>query len=125
MSRRPGDDVPELGPADELSQFGRKGSGFRRAPRPDLPELGVSVVLGRLPVDEVARVVAKRPAVRDDGARYTYVGRLQEAGFTVKRTPTHANPRHVSVLYRGRWDEEVAERFDGAFGEPIYKEDDG
>lgn len=65
-------------------------------------------------------------------ARYTYAGRLREAGFTVIHTPGRLGSQkgHVTIawsddvaqLYITPWPIRVTETFDSCFNEPT---DDG
>jgi hypothetical protein len=107
-----------------LTQYGRRdASGFRVRPRAGVEE-GVSLIAGRLDVAEAHRLVVRRgvPQPGVDAVRHTTVGDLEDAGFVVRAAPTRAIPDHVLVGYEGRWDDEVAERFDACFG-PLDEEE--
>jgi hypothetical protein len=115
-----------------LTQFGMRspaltGQGpahFRRAPRRH--ERDVSLLAGRLTAREAAMAV--RHGRREyfpskDVVRYTTVGRLRDAGFVVRSTPSPMITNHVSVEYDGDWTDDVAndaaKRFDDCFDRPV------
>lgn len=105
--------------SDYVTQYGEVGpSGFRNRPRAGA-EPSVSVFAGQWSVREATVRLRRRPPERADAVRYATVGALKEAGFTVREAPTRRNPEHAVVEYRGSWDDEVAKRFEGCFGEPV------
>jgi hypothetical protein len=102
-----------------LTQYGDTWEeGFRCRPRfSDFD--GISVIEGRLSVREAARLVCrKRLPFRGDAVRHTTVGQLEDAGFSVRPTPTRGNPGHVSVQSAQGWDDDVCELFHRSFGPP-------
>lgn len=109
----------EIDPATPLTQFGTEAGGFRHRPRKGVDPDGVSVIAGRLSPDQAARLVTGRPARRGDAVRHTTAQELQEAGFTVRRTPSKRIREHRSVEYPGVWDDDVCRRFDECFGPPV------
>lgn len=116
--------TPELTPETVLTQYGRRDpSGFRDRPRVNV-EAGVSLIAGRLRPEVARAMVVRRGIYRPgvDAVRYTTVGDLTDAGFDVERDPTPAIPEHVLVRYSGRWDDDVARRFDACFG-PVPEEE--
>lgn len=74
---------------------------------------------GELTVERAVYYVNPRRSPADnDSLRSATVGELEDAGFTVRATPSRHNPDHVSVYYDGEWGDTVAERFDSVLGEP-------
>lgn len=57
------------------------------------------------------------------GARHTTVGKLQQAGFIVKRTPSAENPEHVSVSVKGEWTRDHGDAFNACFKPPEWTEE--
>ncbi len=113
-----------LEPGTVLTQYGRRTpGGFRVRPRPGI-ETGVSLIAGRLRPEVARALVVRRGIYRPgvDAVRYTTVEDLTDAGFDVVADPTPAIPDHVLVRYEGRWDDDVAERFDACFG-PVPEEE--
>lgn len=112
-------------PADAvLTQYGRRdASGFRDRPRVSV-EGGVSLIAGRLRPEVARAMVVRRGIYRPDidAVRYTTVGDLTDAGFDLVADPTPAIPDHVLVRFPGRWDDDVAERFEACFG-PVPEEE--
>jgi|SwirhisoilCB1_FD_contig_31_5709438_length_898_multi_11_in_0_out_0_1 hypothetical protein len=114
-----------------LTQYGSRvyppGEPFRRRPR-EGKETEISLLAGRIELDEAARMVNRRRregAHPGDGVRYTTVGRLLAAGFSPTLTPSKLLPNHVSVALGGEenWTETVCARFDGCFTETAWKEE--
>jgi hypothetical protein len=118
----------ELGADEVLTQYGNRtyprGQPFRNRPRPG-KETAISLIRGRLSVDEVFRVVNRGTdkAYDDDGARYTTVGELRAAGFRVGATPSRLIPGHVSVTLDDEtaWTDDVCVTFSACFTEPAWK----
>lgn len=109
-----------------VSQYGSRQTGapmFWDRPRPKDID-GLSALLGRLSPAEarkrVRRIGSPTPA---DGVRYARVGDLRITDFLVDHTPWPGNSLHVSVRYRGVWDDGVAGKFEGCFGQPVWHED--
>jgi hypothetical protein len=97
-----------------LTQYGRHSDGFRRRPRSH--ETAVSLIRGRLTVAEAVRVVLWAESVtEDDRVRYARAAALLEHGFDVLLTPTRRNADHISVVWNGDWDDDVARAFDSCF----------
>jgi hypothetical protein len=122
----------ELKARQVLSQYGARSptlvvsivARFRTAPRAS--EGGVSLIAGRLTPRQAAMIVRHEYLPVRDSVRYTTVGRLREAGFRVRSTPTRMNPDHVSVEYDGVWtdDGDVSKRFDDCFDQPVWGDGD-
>ena len=106
----------------ELTQYGkgRPGSAnrFRDRPRAEINEPDVSLLLGRLGVEEAAVLVFKW-AHPLSAVRYTTAGTLRAKGFIIRHTPSPGNSKHVSVLVppSTEWDETLAKSFDECFTE--------
>lgn len=105
----------------ELTQYGHLRTGFRQSPRWDR-EKAVSVIAGRLEVEQATLLVTGRRARRGDAVRYSTVGRLHGAGFVTRSDPQPLNPAHVLVEYPGEWSEDIGEAFDRCFEPPVAKE---
>lgn len=113
----------------ELTEYGSK-----RNPRPPdgafkcRPVSGgdddVSMILGRVAIEEAKRLVSMPVVVAGDGVRYTIVGALRKAGFVVEHTPNQGNAKHVSVRTAGEvWGDDHAARFAQCFTEePVFAE---
>ena len=121
----------ELGNDEWLTQYGNRDyppdQPFRHRPR-EGKETRISLVAGRLSVDDVARKVNRHRtegAMPGDGARYVRVGVLRDAGFLVEASPSRLIPDHVSVGLAGEgdWTEDVSARLDGCFSETMWKEE--
>ena len=111
----------EIDDLETVTQFGTRDGGFRNWPR--AMEEDVSVLIGRLTVEQSARLVRRRGGVaRGDGVRYARAGALRHAGFAVRHTPTRSIVVHASVESSGVWDDEARMRFDRVFSEPIFHE---
>src|SRR6185437_13444036 len=96
-------------------------------PRITRKEIDISLLAGRMSVDEAARTVnwrRREGAHPDDGVRYTTVGRLRAAGFRVEASPSALIPGHVSVTLggEGNWTEDVKAKFDACFTDTTWKE---
>jgi hypothetical protein len=108
-----------------VTQYGNvREGGFRKTPREGV-ERAVSVIRGRLSVDEATRLVRRRGTRPGDAVRYGRVGSLRGAGFAVLRDPVLLNPEHCLVEYPDEWDEHVASAFDGCFEAPPVREEHG
>lgn len=117
----------EIADDEELTQYGRVTSApanpdhpgiptFRIAPRADADSDGLSLMLGHQTADEMVRAVRRFPKLTsDDRVRYVTAGRLRDAGFVVRHTPTRKNPGHVSVTKDGEWDTVTEVEFDVCF----------
>lgn len=92
---------------------GRAQPHFRTAPRAG--ERDVSILAGRLTRRQAALAVRQEFLAWRDVVRYTTVGRLSNAGFRVRSTPSRMIPNHISVEYDGDWTDDVAKRFDDCF----------
>jgi hypothetical protein len=106
----------------QLSDAG--GATFRDAPRAHL-ERGLSVIRGKIEVEEAEMLVRVRPTSTDNRVRYASVGVIRAAGFAVVHTPSRTNPTHVSVVWPGDdwrtqqvipWSPEVMLKFAACFG---------
>ncbi|MEU7004791.1 hypothetical protein [Nonomuraea sp. NPDC046570] len=104
-----------------------KGKPFKDHPvRPDIKN-AVSLMRGKLTVDEAVANFPNRLAVarEGEGVRYTTAGALREQEFRVEYTPSEWNPSHVSVENldaRREWTDDDSARFNECFGEPEWKE---
>lgn len=108
----------DVGDLEALAQFGSRKGGFRNHPR--ATESDVSVLVGRLTVEEATVFVRGRPPDPGDGVRYARAGALRKAGFSVTHTPSRSIPVHASVEFPGVWDHGVESRFDRSFSEPMF-----
>lgn len=97
---------------DVLTQYGSKynlvrGRPFKNKPDPEDELQALSISLGRLDPDEVARQVVRRRsgAFPGDGARHTTAGRLRKAGFFPWRNATERTEPDpcVRASRRGRY----------------------
>lgn len=112
--------LPSLGPGAFVTQYGRRGRNgwvFWNHPKAGQDEL--SLLAGRYPVDTTTILIARRDVDPNDAVRYATVGCLEEAGFTLERTPNRRNPDHVSVKLDGLWDDAAGDRFDACFEKPV------
>jgi hypothetical protein len=116
-------EVQELTNEIELTQLGEDGEEFRNSLRVSIGETEMSLIMGRQTQMAAALLVTKTVppwAI----ARYTAVGRLRTAGFTVVHSPTRGNPLHVSVFPPSEaygpteWDSTMAVAFDQCFTVP-------
>jgi hypothetical protein len=82
-------------------------------------EKDLSIVVGFVPVDQLGPKIGQPSS----GARYSTVGKLREAGFTVLHTPTRENPDHGSVYAKGDWTPQCGQAFNACFGTPVWVED--
>jgi hypothetical protein len=126
MPRRPGKslDVPD---GAQLTQYGKGPLGsptrFRDRPRAEINEPDVSLLWGRVTVDEARRIVDKWGSPLS-AVRYTTAGALRARGFIVRHTPTGPNPKHISVFPPidgndpKEWDDALAKSFSDCFTEP-------
>lgn len=122
--------MEELADDQVLTQYGNRaypaGEPFRHRPR-EGKETEISLMAGRLSVDDAARAVSRgrRSAYPDDGVRYTTAGRLRAGGFKVTSTPSRLIPNHVSTALVGEkdWTESVCAEFDACFTETLWKEE--
>lgn len=121
----------DLGRDEWLTQYGNRayppGQPFRNRPR-EGKETRISLVRGRLSVDDVARKVNRHRtegAMPGDGVRYVKAGVLHDAGFQAEASPSRLIPDHVSVGLAGEgdWTEDVSAGFDECFIEAIWKEE--
>lgn len=106
---------------ESLTQYGSSqpmtaGRVFRARPRSS--EKDLSLLAGRLTPVAAATAVTGG-AAPGSFARYTTVGKLRRAGFTVLHTPSRKLQNHVSVEYSGEWDDDVDTRFDACFTKPL------
>jgi len=125
---------PELCVPDEtlLTQFAWRPSSFRIRPRADRGELGLSVLIGRLTVEEAARYVlmGQPPPARQlasAAVRLTTAGDFRRAGFAVVHTPGRVKPGiHATVVWPntdpircpdGNWNTQVSDLFNMCFNE--------
>ncbi|HEX2057411.1 MAG TPA: hypothetical protein VHI71_03500 [Actinomycetota bacterium] len=114
--------LPDLVAHDGVTQYGRAQGRvlkFRCIPRE--AEAGISLIYGRVAIaDAVALVLPFRAGVvrAGDAVRYSRVGRLRRAGFSVHRRPLPHFADHLEVEFDGLWDDEVCARFDGCFERP-------
>lgn len=115
--------IPSRDIADDewVTQYGRGEDGgfgtFRNSPRYPR-ESEISMIWGRIGVDEAAMIVTGRARSPLCRVRQCLAGDLRRRGFKVVHTPTPRNPMHVSVYLPGtdgQWDNDEADRFDEAF----------
>lgn len=104
---------------EELTHYGRAGTGQAVFRGPKNDETEASMIRGRVDPAEAAILVRKRwtPDSRDR-ARHTTVGRLRALRFEVNHTPSPSNPDHVSVRVprvEGQWNDDERATFDKAF----------
>lgn len=104
----------------EITQWGRRASGFKNRPMEGYDSL--SALRGKVGLEEATKVVAKRPLIPGDGIRIASVEILLNSGFVVRPTPTLLNPLHVSIEYSGNWDETICMALDQCFGQPTFSE---
>jgi hypothetical protein len=112
-----------------LTQYGScanpiDGCYFRNHPRLRLEE-DVSLLLGRLTVEQAKSSISGAVIRTSDGVRYTTVGALRHAGFVVAHTPTAGNPRHVSARANSVWTAAHQEAFDAVFSAPTWQDGKG
>lgn len=109
-----------------VSQYGSRQTGvpvFWDRPRPQDVD-GLSALIGELsPAAARKRVRRIGVPTSTDGVRRVRVGDLRARGFIVDHTPWPGNSLHVSVRYRGVWDDEVAGKFEGCFSKPVWHEE--
>ena len=117
-----------IGNEEYVSQYGSRQTGmpvFWDRPRPQDVD-GLSALLGKLsPAAARSRVRRAGAPVPADGVRYARVGELRARSFAVDHTPWPGNSLHVSIRYRGMWDDEVAGRFEACFTKPVWHEEPG
>jgi hypothetical protein len=122
----------ELAVDQVLTQYGNRayppGEPFRNMPRAARKETDISLLAGRMSVDEAARSVNPRRtegAHPSDGVRYTTVRTLRAAGFQVEASPSALIPGHVSVTLgsEGDWTDDVRAKLDACFTETTWKEE--
>lgn len=73
------------------------------------------MLLGRLELPTAVGEAFQRTARPRDQVRYTTAGRLRRAGFRPVWDGHGDKPNHVSVEFRGLWDDYVARRFEDCF----------
>jgi hypothetical protein len=123
-----------VGDEEVLTQYGLIRAPFRNQPRIAL-ELGLSVLRGRISLEDATRyVIQAKPAERDlmkARIRRTRAGVLREAGFAVVHTPGRRVRAsvHCTVAWPDSdplrtpqvpWPSEISERFGSCFNE--YRE---
>lgn len=120
--------VDDIGDTEDLSQ--RISRGPHAPPvvnKPRLQDLdGVSMVRGRhTPLELRCLIVKGNPPsdLSNEGARYTTAGALRNRGFEVHHSPTNRIPDHVSVAYRGDWNDDVALLFEQCFHDHKWGEE--
>lgn len=112
--------VRVLADGEELTQYGSSTNPahddkpFRQKLR-ERDEGSVSLMIGHCTPTEAALSVGHLAPHRGDGARYTTVGELRGAGFTVTHSPNPRNPGHVSVAAEGDWTAERGSEFAKCF----------
>lgn len=125
--------MPDIANEEYVSQFVGRGPGSPRPPQCMPRERdtdGLSAIRGRVSPAEAGRLV-RTPRRRAqipltfDGVRYASVAELRQAGFEVHATPSRRNPSHVSITYRGVWDQHAASMFEACFGEPVWHGEGG
>lgn len=117
--------------SEVLTQFAWKADRFRDQPRIDR-EVGLSLLVGRVDVEEAARyVLLGQPPTRGQLSRavvrLTTAGRLRKAGFAVIHTPGRVKPgKHATVVWPDDdpltrpevpWPADVSEAFNSCFNE--------
>lgn len=116
------DDLPELHPDDEVTQYGRlydSGPNFRCRPRNE--ESGLSLIWGSVSTETACSLICPflKGRVRpSDSVRYSTIGTLEDAGFRVYRRPLDYFPHHLEVEFDSEWTDDVCDRFHKCFGEP-------
>ncbi|WP_193607146.1 hypothetical protein [Nocardioides lijunqiniae] len=109
--------MAEPGDHETLTQLVFAHDDPQNAPKPKDFD-GVSVLRGHLGTLEAAGFVRRaRWAYPGDRVRYSNVGKLREAGFTVTFSPSRNIPIHVSVSCEAEWDQNLSDQFDACFGE--------
>lgn len=84
------------------------------------PEIGLSLLIGRLGPQEAVRRAFRRAPRPRDAARHTTVRALEAAGFSVVSDGKLKEGSHVSVYWHhGQWDDTVAGTFEDCFGAPM------
>ena len=97
-------------------RWSRHTFSFRAALRQERSETYMSVILGRLPVEETVPMICRGDAAgAADAVRYTEVGTLRAAGFEVSKRPSRTIPNHSAVSWPSDWTPDVALKFDACF----------
>ena len=122
-----------------LTQYGVRRAPFRNQPRIGR-ELGLSVLRGRISLEDAVRYVLKESPTEHDlrraRIRRTTVGELRLAGFAVVHTPGRVRGKdaiHCTVAWpetdpidasQVPWPAMASERFDACFNEVWEEEPD-
>lgn len=129
MSGGPGERVDDDVELTQLGHVKRRGNSplwsrvefsFRGSLRDDLDEDYLSLVEGRLAIDEAVPLIARCDnAGTGDVVRYTSAGELRKVGFEVTYEPTETIPGHVAVRWEGsdEWDEAARKALESCFAE--------
>lgn len=115
-----------LDPGEMVTQYGAvqggrgEASAFHTCPRPVIDYDGLSASVGHWTSEEASQLVRGRASgtPEDDRVRYSTVGKLEKAGFTVTHKPNRRNPNHILVThsrYGVAWPNEVEEAFSMCF----------
>lgn len=133
FGRRGSNRQPEgraLADDEQLTQYGSntnptsEGLPFHQKPRPK-DEGSLSMILGRYTPQQASQAIGLFRTLDGDGARYTTVGDLRRAGFTVTHSPTARNADHVSVSAPNGWTSQHAEEFNKCFNDVQWHEEVG
>jgi hypothetical protein len=104
-----------------LTQYGRsyqrKGDDFDS--RPEDEQQGLSLIRGKVSIEQASQLVRERGLQPGDAVRHTTVGCLKDAGFEVRHSPLRGFRDHCSVKWPNLWDDEVERRFEECWNEPI------
>jgi hypothetical protein len=82
-------------------------------------EDGLSIVVGYVAAEDLGPLIGQTSS----GARYSTVGKLRRAGFTVQHSPSQENLNHATVSVKGDWTPEQGHAFNTCFGQPTWIED--
>lgn len=129
-----GSDVPDDVVVTHVGRVDRRRRGnirvehlfsFRSSVRVDRNEPGMSVIAGKLPIEEAVPYVCRGDAAGTaDAVRYALTEDLRKEKFEVKYRESRTVPGHVTVSWlEGEWTEEVLSRFDRCFREYVRVSD--
>ncbi|GLX03775.1 hypothetical protein [Microbispora sp. NBRC 16548] len=123
-----------IGDEEILTQYGNrdrpvKGRPFKDEPVKPQVANAVSLMRGKLTVDEAVRCFPNRrsAAAPGEGVRYATAGTPREALFRVRFTPNSWNLVRVSVENldsKRPWTDDDRDRFNACFGDPEWREGD-
>jgi len=94
---------------------------FRSGLRSERGEPGMSVIAGRVSVEEAVPLVCRGDSAGSaDAVRYAVTEDLRKEGFTVTYRKSRIVPGHAVVLWPdGEWDEGVLAKFSKCFSEYV------